>query len=117
MTPMRIGAWSARASPAVCALVVVALTLGPHLQPFPAGAAGPSLRGISTAAANSTVFTVQAPGAIAAGDVLIAALQLNGTGAITAPGGWNLIGSTASGADVTASYVKVAGSGEPASYT
>jgi hypothetical protein len=75
------------------------------------------LRSSSTNATNSTAFTAQAPVGEAAGDVLIAALQLNGTGTVTAPSGFTLIGATSYSGDTTTSYYKVAGSSEPASYT
>ncbi|MBV9281119.1 MAG: hypothetical protein JOZ41_13640, partial [Chloroflexi bacterium] len=80
-------------------------------------ASGPALRNVSTSTSNGTVFTANAPAGETAGDVLIAALQINGTGTITPPTGWTLIGTTSYGSDVTYSYYEVAGSAEPSSYT
>jgi hypothetical protein len=85
--------------------------------PSAAAAGGPALRGVSTVANNGTTFTASAPARETAGDVLVAALQINGSGTIGAPTGWTLLGSTRDGGDGTYSWYKVVGSGEPLSYT
>src|SRR5260370_13655559 len=91
-----------------------------------AHAAGPALRSVSSSTANDSNFTAAAPAGEAAGDVLVAALQVNGKGPITPPTGWTLIGSaisgpnligTTTGSNATTTYVKVAGTVEPATYT
>lgn len=96
-------------------LTTIAVGMGG--APIAAHASGPSLRSVSSSAANSSIFTVAAPAGEAPGDVLLAALQLNGTGAITAPSGWALVGSTFYGGDATYSYLHVAACGEPTGYT
>jgi hypothetical protein len=102
----------------VASLTALALlSVAPQLGPISTRAADPILRAVSSASANSTTFSVQAPAGVTPDDVLVAAFQVNGAGSITPPGGWNLIGSTPSGGDVTTSYVKVAGPSEPSSYT
>jgi GDSL-like Lipase/Acylhydrolase family len=109
-----------RRSANLCRLLVPCLLIAvifPLLGSLSARAAGPAQRSLSTVATNSSVFTVAAPLGEAAGDVLIGALQLNGSGTVTAPSGWALIGSTSSGGDVTYTYDKVAGTNEPGSYT
>jgi hypothetical protein len=82
-----------------------------------AHAAAPALRSVSTNDTKGNAFTAAAPAGETAGDVLIAVLQANGPGTVSAPTGWTLIGSTSFGADATYSYSRVAGSAEPTSYT
>ena len=89
---------------------LAAVTISAH-------AAGPALRSVSTNTFSGSSLSAAAPAGESAGDVLIAAIQANTSGAITAPSGWTLVGSTTTGSDVTASFVKVAGSNEPSSYS
>lgn len=64
-----------------------------------------------------TSVTVSKPAGTADGDLLIAFISETGVGSITAPAGWTLIGSVASGSSVTqAAYYKIAAS-EGASWT
>lgn len=98
--------------------LLAALALIPlFVAMVPVHAAGPALRSVSTSTASGAAFTVAAPAGESSGDVLIAALQGNGPGAVTAPSGWTLIGSASAGGDVTVTYYKVAGSSEPSSYS
>lgn len=75
-------------------------------------------------ASGGTSLTVNRPGGVLAGHVLIAQLALKGNGAtvgaVTPPAGWVLVNqSSSSGASpvTQAVYWKVAGAAEPASYT
>jgi hypothetical protein len=109
-----------RLSLAIVAVILASVsgvTVAPRGGLISANAATPVLRSVSTNATNSTNFTAAAPAGETAGDTLIAALQINGTGTVAPPAGWALIGSTNYGGDVTYSYSKIAGCFEPTSYT
>ena len=84
-------------------------------------ASGVSLRSVTTATngAGATSLALSKPATAAAGDVLVAQVVVHGAAtAITAPGGWQLIRSTASSSAILmATYYKVASSSEPGSYT
>lgn len=85
----------------------------------PAGGGTISTVGSSSAGnATATTLTVPAPPGVADGHVLVAAVTVRGSPAITAPAGWTLIRSDQSGFTVKQSlYYKVAGASEPGSYT
>jgi peptidoglycan/xylan/chitin deacetylase (PgdA/CDA1 family) len=62
-------------------------------------------------------ITLAKPSGTVNGDVLVAAIDIAGTTTVTAPGGWTLVRSTASGSSLTqATYLHVAGTSEPSSY-
>jgi len=68
----------------------------------------------------SSGLSISRPNGTTAGSALVAAITVrpgNGTN-VTAPSGWTLIARTNNGSDIgLATYWKVAGSGEPGSYT
>lgn len=71
---------------------------------------------LNSVAADNVVVSV--PSGTTAGDVMIARIGLIGQVAITAPDGWELVGSADAGTAVRyAAYVRVAGASEPATYT
>jgi hypothetical protein len=78
-------------------------------------------RGIAFRSATSaqvligTSITLNKPSGTASGDVLVAAIDIGlDTTTVTAPSGWTLVRSTASGSSLTqATYVHVAGTSEP----
>jgi hypothetical protein len=92
---------------------------------FPAVAsAAPSLRGTAgNGVTNSSTLTLPKPTAVAAGDVLLAVVdvRLSGAQSVTGPTGWTLIrrdANASSGASLSqAVYYRVATSTEPDSYT
>ncbi|MGH3665955.1 MAG: Ig-like domain-containing protein [Egibacteraceae bacterium] len=74
----------------------------------------------SSSGVNTTATTLEigAPAGTASGDVMVASVDVRKLPAITAPSGWQLLRSTDNGSGMRkATYVKAAGSGEPASYT
>ena len=79
-----------------------------------------AFRASSTASTNSSKsLSVPRPAGVQTGDVLLAGISVGGAPAsVTAPTGWTLIQVSASGSSIK-QYVfrKVAGAGEPASYT
>src|SRR5207247_575237 len=109
--------WFASLSTAVLTMTIV---LGGTVVPYDASAAGPvTLRSVSTLtpAAATNTYTIATPAGVMVNDVMVAALSLNGGGAVTAPTGWTLIRNTNKGAVRLWSYYRVAGASEPASYT
>lgn len=67
-----------------------------------------------------TQLSLALPGAVEAGDLLLANVSYNGgaSASLTAPAGWALIAKTSNGKEVTiASYYKIAGVSEPAAYS
>jgi len=93
----------------------------------PAGVAPPppppgiSLRAatVSNNAAGGSTLTIGLPAGTMSGDVMVAFVVVRtANNTITPPAGWNLVlRQNSSSSLATASYVKVAGSSEPASYT
>ncbi|HEV8471102.1 MAG TPA: IPT/TIG domain-containing protein, partial [Candidatus Limnocylindria bacterium] len=101
-------------------VLTVTIALGGTVVPYQANAAGPvTLRSTSTLtpAAATNTYTIPTPAGVVANDVMVAALSLNGGGAVTAPTGWTLIRNTNKGSVRLWSYYRVAGASEPASYT
>jgi len=70
----------------------------------------------STQATTSTTFTMAMPTTRPAGDLYVALIARQGTGAITAPGGWTLISSTREAAAYYRIGTNVSGGNEAASY-
>jgi hypothetical protein len=85
-----------------------------------AGRAGAAVSLVSASSAanagGSSSETINRPGGVASGNVLVATITAAGTGAITPPSGWTVIKDTTTTLRQT-SYYHVAGSGEPGSYT
>lgn len=70
----------------------------------------------SVSSAEATSVSVPAPAA-AGGDVLLATVSVRGQPTITAPAGWTLVRMTPNGSTLrTATFVRVAGTAEPASH-
>ncbi|MDF2733513.1 MAG: exported protein of unknown function, partial [Chloroflexota bacterium] len=66
----------------------------------------------------ATSVVIERPAGARPGDQLIAAVGVRGSPTIEAPGGWKLVGIEVNGTITTlATYTRVAGSSEPASYT
>jgi hypothetical protein len=87
-------------------------------------AAGPpTYQSLATATrgSNGTSLTINKPTGTTQGDLLIAILSKDGTGAINTPSGWTLINEgssgTGSGNIRLGVFYKVAGASEPSSYT
>jgi hypothetical protein len=69
-------------------------------------------------AGNTTSITINLPGGTAANDYLLAVIAQKGNGAISAPAGWTLLMTNDGTREpMTNIFGKVAGAGEPASYT
>jgi uncharacterized protein YbdZ (MbtH family) len=89
----------------------------------PAGATPPpiSLRAaaIGNNGAGGSTLTLSVPAGTSSGDVMVAHVDVRTAGnSIAAPAGWSLVlRQDSSSAIATATYVKVAGSSEPSSYT
>jgi predicted TIM-barrel enzyme len=99
--------------------MLIALELSPTAPAPPP--AGITLRAVATGnnGAGSTSLTIGLPAGTSSGDVLLAHVIVRTAGnVITPPTGWNLVLRQDSSSSIsTASYVKVAGSTEPTSYT
>jgi len=95
-------------------------TSPPTPTPTPPGG-GISLRAAATGnnGAGGSTLTISLPAGTTSGDVMVAHIIVQTAGnAITRPAGWNLVLRLDTGSAIaTATYVKVAGSSEPASYT
>jgi hypothetical protein len=66
---------------------------------------------------NATSLTVARPAGVVVGDVLLATVTINSNATVTAPAGWVLVATVASGTAQRAStFRKLAGAGEPVSY-
>jgi Polysaccharide lyase len=106
-----------RASIAVAALLTVSAS-----APFPASAVTTLDDATSGSTSSSTSLTLETPAGLAAGHLLIAALdvRLASSSTITAPSGWTLIRRDSNvppyAALSQALYFKIATSSEPASY-
>jgi len=89
--------------------------------PTPPPGGGISLRAVAagTNGAGTSTLTISTPAGTSSGDVMIAHVVVRTAGnAITPPAGWKLVLRQDSSSSIsTASYVHVAGSSEPASYT
>src|SRR6266702_4428799 len=89
--------------------------------PTPPPTGGISLRAAATGnnGAGGSTLIISTPAGTASGDVMVAHVVVQTAGnAITAPAGWSLVLRQDTGSAIsTVSYVKVAGSTEPASYT
>ncbi len=89
--------------------------------PTPTPPAGISLRAAATGnnGAGASTLTINVPAGTTSGDVMVAFVVVQTAGnTITLPAGWSLVLRQDSSSSIaTASYVKVAGSSEPASYT
>jgi uncharacterized protein YbdZ (MbtH family) len=93
----------------------------PTPTPTPPPGGGISLRAATPGnnGAGGTTLTITTPVGTTSGDVMVAHVIVQTAGnAIAAPAGWNIVlRQDSSSAIATATYVKVAGSSEPASYT
>jgi RHS repeat-associated protein len=100
---------------------VAAAAARPHRSAeFAAPPAAPGVYRSASSAATApiTSHTIAKPAGVVTNDVLVAGITMRGAPTITAPSGWTLVRSDASGSTVTqAVYRKVAGGSEPASYT
>jgi hypothetical protein len=67
--------------------------------------------------AGATTLVINKPTGVAQGDVMLATVTATGTPAPTTPSGWTVAKSTSGTALRQATYYKVAGAGEPASYS
>ena len=79
-----------------------------------------AFRAVASAFTNSTSLAISGPASTVPNDVMLASIDARGgTGtAITAPSGWTLVRRDNSGTRLAkATYYKVAGASEPASYT
>src|SRR5216684_82069 len=89
--------------------------------PTPTPPSGISLRAAATGnnGAGGSTLTINVPAGTTSGDVMVAFVVVQTAGnTITPPAGWSLVLRQDSSSSIaTASYVKVAGSSEPASYT
>jgi calcineurin-like phosphoesterase family protein len=66
----------------------------------------------------ATTLAVAAPAGVAAGDLMLASIDVIGVPGILPPSGWTLIRDDANGTSLTkATYYRVAGPSEPLSYT
>lgn len=66
----------------------------------------------------ATSLSINKPTGVAQGDVMLATVTATGTGAITAPSGWTVVTNTTQGTTLReATYYKVAGASEGASYS
>ena len=101
---------------------------GPVVTPSPTPVVTPSpppvsgavaFRSASYAANTSTSsLVIPRPNSVAAGDLLLASIDVRGKPAITAPAGWNLVRmDTNANALRKATYARIAGAGEPAAST
>jgi hypothetical protein len=67
--------------------------------------------------ANANTMVITKPAGVVAGDVLVAAIDVQANPTVTAPAGWTLVSTTANGANLTQRiYSKVAIASEPTSY-
>ena len=67
--------------------------------------------------AGSTSLTINVPAGVTANDLLVAHVAVRGNGAITAPGGWTPLVDANNGNFIRqATYYRIAGGSEPASY-
>lgn len=96
-------------------------TATPTPTPTPLPGGGISLRAtaIGNNGAGDSALTIGLPAGTSSGDVLVAHVTVQSAGnAIVAPAGWSLVLRQDSSSSIsTATYVKVAGSSEPASYS
>ena len=89
----------------------------------PALSEPPSASDVVTVTSFGSTLTIRRPGSTAEGDVLVAsvAARLSGSASITPPSGWSLIRRDSNAPQyeslTQALYYKVAGAGEPSSYT
>ncbi len=96
-------------------------TATPSPTPTPPPAGGISLRAVAAAnnGTGSSSLTLSVPAGTSSGDVMVAHVVVQTARiAITPPAGWNIVlRQDTSSAISTATYVKVAGGSEPASYS
>ncbi|MGH2699559.1 MAG: Ig-like domain-containing protein, partial [Actinomycetota bacterium] len=72
----------------------------------------------SAANATATTLSIDRPAGVAAGDVMLASIDVRGKPQVTPPVGWTLIRSDVNGSALKLeTYYRSAGSSEPASYT
>ena len=96
---------------------------GPAFRAAASGSFGPGIgfRAASSAATNTSSLSVNRPAGTAVNDVMIASISARPSSAtIAAPAGWVLVRRVDNGSGQTISlavFRKVAGAGEPASYT
>ena len=117
------------AAPTAAATPAPTASPAPTAAPTEAPPAADTLRRVDSAkvdirstsvGANGTATSVviDRPAGARAGDQLIAAIGVRGAPTIQAPSGWKLVGIEVNGTITTlATYTRVAGSSEPASYT
>jgi hypothetical protein len=68
--------------------------------------------------AGATTLVINKPAGVVQGDVMLATIAATGNGAITAPSGWTVVTNTPQGTALRhATYYKVAGAAEGASYS
>ena len=96
-------------------------TSTPTPTPTPTPPSGISLRAVATGnnGAGGSTLTIGLPPGTTSGDVMVAHVIVRTAGnAIATPAGWSLVLRQDSGSSIaTATYEKVAGSSEPATYT
>ena len=91
----------------------------PTATPPPAGSISLRAAASGNNSTGGASLTINTPAGTISGDVMVAhVIVRTASNTITPPAGWNLVLRQDSGSSIsTASYVKVAGSTEPASYT
>jgi hypothetical protein len=115
----RRGSESGRGAPG-CLAVAAATALALSLVLTP-GVAHAAIGFVAATNANNgaggTTLVINKPTGVAQGDVMLATVTATGTGTVTAPSGWTVVKSTTGTALRQATYYKVAGASEPASYS
>ena len=91
----------------------------PIIPTMGGGTGTPVFRGASSANGGGKVSStsIPKPAGVVANDVMVATLSIQGRPGITTPAGWTLIADTRTGKTEQASWYRVAGASEPASYT
>jgi hypothetical protein len=102
------------------ALTIIFLLFSVIIMPSEKAAAGVTLRATTQTAGGggASSITLTKPTGTVQGDVMIAVVGLSGNNTITDPGGWTTISNTLGGGTNArlASFYKVAGASEPATY-
>lgn len=127
VTPVPIATPAATATPGLTTTPTATPTAAPTATPAPIGTTSRNVappdpiavRSTSTGAnPTSTDLVIDQPSGVRAGDLLIAAVDVRGGPSILPPSGWDLIRVEAYDNIMRlATYVRVAGSSEPSSYT
>jgi hypothetical protein len=82
----------------------------------PSASTGITFQGASSASTRGTSLSIPRPGGAAAGDVLVASIDVIGTPSIMAPTGWMLIGSNTSSSLTKATFRHLVSQSDPAAY-